>query len=236
TFSPERYIMPSNIYEEYGLEDPRITKIDDYYYITYSVISSCGINVGLLVTTDFKTFSPIGNIFHSDNKDCVIFPQRMNNKYYALHRPSISHFGKLDIWIAESENLQNWGNHKILLDARIKYTESYRIGAGTVPLLTDRGWLEIYHSADKLDRYHLTAMLMDKNNPTKILMKSKRPLIYPTEEYEKKGFVNNVVFTCGMIREEDMLTIYYGVCDQRIACVTLHIDEVWENMEKLSCD
>jgi predicted GH43/DUF377 family glycosyl hydrolase len=227
------FIMPSGIYEEYGIEDPRITQIEDEYYITYSAISSCGINVSLKVTKDFRNFTQVGNILHSDNKDCVIFPEKINDKYYALHRPSISQFGKLDIWTAESNNLVNWGNHKILLDARVTYTESSRVGAGAVPILTDRGWLEIYHSADIHDHYHLTAMLLDKENPNKILMKSKQPLIQPTEDYEKNGFVKDVVFSCGLIKEEDEIMIYYGVCDERIACAKLTIDEIWNNMEVL---
>lgn len=233
TFDPEEVIMPANIYEEYGLEDPRVTELDGRYYITYSAVSGCGINVGLMTTRDFKTFSPLGNIFHSDNKDCVIFPQKIGGKYYALHRPSISQFGKLDIWLAESDNLINWGNHKILLDARVKYAESYRVGAGAVPLLTDLGWLEIYHSADRRDRYHLTAMVFAKDDPTKVIMKSKRPLIFPTEEYEKNGFKENVVFTCGLIREDDILHIYYGAADQRVARASLSLAEVLDDMEVL---
>ena len=98
------------------------------------------------------------------------------------------------------------GQSQILLDARVKYAESYRVGAGAVPLLTDSGWLEIYHSADRRDRYHLTAMVFAKDDPTKVIMKSKRPLIFPTEEYEKNGFKENVVFTCGLIRKTTFCT------------------------------
>jgi predicted GH43/DUF377 family glycosyl hydrolase len=224
-------IFPSNIYEEYGIEDARITKIDNIFYITYSAISSCGINVELIKTLDFKSFERLGNILHSDNKDCVIFPEMINGKYLALHRPSISQFGKLDIWTAESNNLIDWGNHKIMLNARVNYNKSVRVGAGAVPFLTDKGWLEIYHSADENNRYNLTAMLLDKNNPNKILMKSKAPLIEPTEIYEKEGFFGNVVFTCGLINSGDKVTVYYGVCDENIAMAELTIKEIFDNME-----
>ncbi len=232
TFNNE-YIMPNNIYEEYGIEDPRITKIGKTYYITYTAVSSCGMNVALIKTNDFIKFERLGNIFHSDNKDCVIFPEKINGKYFALHRPNISQFGKLDIWTAESSNLIDWGNHKIMLKARVNYTDSSRVGAGAVPLLTERGWLVIYHSADHNNRYHLTAMVLSKDNPNKIIMKSKRPLLEPTEVYEKEGFFQNVVFTCGLLADKDFLDIYYGVCDDSIAYAKLSWKQLWENLEEV---
>lgn len=232
-FSDDVKIMPSNKYEEYGIEDARITQIGDTYYITYAAVSSNGINVALITTEDFINFQRRGIIFHSDNKDCVIFPDKINGKYMALHRPSISRFGRLDIWTAESDNLIAWGNHKVMLDARISFEPSVRIGAGAVPIKTDKGYLVIYHSADANDRYVLTAMLLDANNPNVVLAKSKRPLIEPTERYERQGFVNNVVFTCGLINKGSVLDIYYGVCDQGVAVASVSVQDVFDNMEAL---
>lgn len=233
TLDPRETVFPGNQYEEYGLEDPRITPVDGRFYITYSAVSSCGINVGLMVTDDFRKFERLGNIFHSDNKDCVIFPERISGKFFALHRPSISHFGSLDMWTAESDNLRQWGNHKILKGARVTYGESARIGAGAVPLRTEEGWLVIYHSADHSDRYHLTAMLLDPNDPNRVLKKSVRPLLEATEPFEKGGFVPNVVFTCGLLPGKDALTIYYGVCDQDIAVCEIPLASVLAGMEAL---
>ncbi|MFA5481150.1 MAG: glycoside hydrolase family 130 protein [Bacilli bacterium] len=226
-------IMPETEYESYGIEDPRITEISGVFYITYSAISPFGINVALMRTKDFRIFERLGIIFPFDNKDCVIFPRRINGKYYALHRPSKSDFGSLDIWTAESRDLLHWGNHKVLLDARLTYQESKRLGAGATPFLTERGWVVIYHSADDKQRYHLTAMLLDKNNPNKVLARSRKPLISPTEEYEINGFFSDVVFTCGLTKDGDKLTIYYGVCDENIACCTMAMDEIWTNMEEV---
>lgn len=232
-FEHAEMLFPDNIYEEYGIEDPRITKIGDAYYVTFSAVSSNGINVRLMKTVDFKKFKRFGNILHSDNKDCVLFPEKINGRFYALHRPSISQFGKLDIWLAESDNLSDWGNHQIMLDARINYQPSVRIGAGAVPFLTNRGWVVIYHSADCHHRYHLSAMLLDRSDPHRILMKSKEPLIAPTECYEQKGFVNDVVFTCGLIEGDGYLDIYYGVCDEHIAKCRLSMQELWDNLEAI---
>jgi len=232
-FDESGIILPGGIYERFGIEDPRITKIGSTYYVTFTAVSECGINVGLMATKDFRHFRRLGNILHSDNKDCVIFPKKIGGKYLALHRPSTSEFGKLDIWTAESPNLIDWGNHKIMTSARIDYLPCSRVGAGAVPMATAKGWLVVYHSADAANRYHLTAMLLDKNDPNIVLMRSKHPLVEPTETYEKKGFVDQVVFTCGLVADADQLCIYYGVCDQNIAMCTIPIRDVWDNMEAI---
>lgn len=233
SFDGEAWVLPDNIYEEYGIEDPRITEIEGRFYITYSAISGCGINVGLMVTDDFVKFEKLGYILHSDNKDCVLFPQKIEGKYFCLHRPSISHFGKPDIWIAESDNLRYWGNHKIMPEARAGCKDSERVGAGAAPLKTDKGWLIVYHGADSSTRYHLAAMLLDLQNPNKPVMRSKKALLEPTEEYEKSGFTPNVVFTCGMVPYDGGVRIYYGVCDENIAVADVTMEEIFESMEEL---
>jgi beta-1,2-mannobiose phosphorylase / 1,2-beta-oligomannan phosphorylase len=234
TFPTNGLIAPDNQYEEFGIEDPRITAIGNLYYITYTAVSRHGITVRLMTTADFERFDDRGNIFHSDNKDCVIFPQKVNGKYFALHRPSYSQFGQPDIWTAESDNLVDWGNHKILCDARVSYAESARVGAGAVPFLTDSGWVEVYHSADSMNRYHLAAMLLSENDPNIVIKRSSRPLVEPTEDYERKGFMNNVVFTCGLLQNKTELSVYYGVCDESIALCKISMEEVLSNMEALS--
>jgi predicted GH43/DUF377 family glycosyl hydrolase len=233
-FSKNEVIFPSGKYEEYGIEDPRITLIDAKYYITYTGVSSYGTHVRLMETEDFIKFNKLGTIFSPDNKDCVIFPKKINGKYYSFHRPNKMQHGKLDIWIAESQDLLNWKNHSIFSDARIDFCESIRVGAGSTPILTDKGWLEIYHTADTENRYALVCMLVSKDNPSRIIMKSKEPLITPTEPYEKFGFMQNVVFTCGHLINQDEIYIYYGVCDENIAVCKMSLDNIWNNMEEIN--
>ena len=228
-FTFNKFILPTCIYEEYGMEDPRITKIDDTYYITYSAISSLGINSMLMETKDFVNFNKLGLIFHSDNKDVVLFPRKVNGKYYALHRPSISNFGSLDIWTAESDNLLYWGNHKVLL--RTKDFGYNRLGAGAVPFETEYGFIEIFHFADDDNNYFLGAMLLDKNDPSKMIKFIKKPLVKPTEKYEINGFMPNVVFTCGLIQYENSIDVYYGVCDENIAVANITLDELYSFLE-----
>jgi predicted GH43/DUF377 family glycosyl hydrolase len=227
-------LFPNNLYEEYGIEDPRITKIGEDYYVTYAAVSRHGITVRLLVTKDFQTFEEKGNIFHSDNKDCVLFPDKINGKYFCLHRPSYSQFGRPDIWTAESDNLSDWGNHKIMCEARVPYAVSARVGAGAPPFLSNEGWIEIYHSADDANRYHLAALLLDKNDPNKVLKRSKQPLVEPTEPFEQKGFMNDVVFTCGLIEEEAGIQIYYGACDESIGRCFVAYQDLFNNLEAVA--
>jgi predicted GH43/DUF377 family glycosyl hydrolase len=225
-----RGIFPEGETESFGIEDPRIARIDGRYYITYAAVSPLGINVGLMVTSSFYSFRRLGILFPSDNKDCVLFPRRIKGRYMAFHRPSATDFGKLILWLAESPDLFCWGCHRPLPEATISYGKAARTGAGAPPFLTKKGWVEIYHSADEANHYHLTAMLLDARHPERILAKSRRPLIEPTEEYEKKAFSPDVLFTCGLIPEKNRLLVYYGAGDQSIAVAILSYDELWANL------
>ena len=232
-FSDNVCIFPETDYEEYGVEDARITEIDGVFYITYTAANRQGTFVALMTTKDFKSFERKGVLFSGDDKDCVIFPERINGRYYAMHRPDNDINKSLDIFTAESKDLLKWTSFGALKDARPDFTKSARLGAGAVPLKTEKGYLAVYHSADKNNRYLLCSMLLDRDDPLKVLAKSKKPLIEPTESYEKTGFVNDVVFTCGLTRTGDCLNIYYGVCDKCVAVAFMPISEIWENMEIL---
>lgn len=219
-------LFPSNLYEMYGIEDPRITQMGDTYYINYSAISSVGITTCLASTKDFKTYERHGAIFHPDNKDVEIFPEKINGKYYALHRPSISHFGKPDIWIAESPDLICWGNHRYLLGTREGNWDNGRVGGSAVPIRIKEGWLEIYHGATKDDRYCLGAVLLDANEPWKVIARSEKPIIEPEAEYEVNGFFGSVIFNCGVFYEEDILKVYYGAADTYMCYAEIPVEDI----------
>jgi len=219
-------VYPSNRYESYGIEDPRITQIGKHYYITYSGISELGIVTSLLETTDFISYRRRGNIFHPDNKDVVIFPEQIHGKYYALHRPSCSHYGKPDMWIAESSDLVAWGNHRQLMGVREGLWDEGRIGASAVPVLIEEGWLEIYHGADNQNRYCVGAVLLDKDEPWKVIARSKLPVMVPELPYEMDGFFGNVIFPCGLLLEESKVKLYYGASDTYVAYVELTLDHI----------
>ncbi|HMG91873.1 MAG TPA: hypothetical protein VK589_17575, partial [Chryseolinea sp.] len=134
--------------EAYGIEDCRVAEISGVYYLTYTMVSSCGVGVGLIQTRDWKRFDRKGMILPPHNKDCAIFEEKIKDKYFALHRPSSPELGGNYIWIAESPDCIHWGHHKCLAKTRPGMWDSARIGAGCSPIHTPQGWLAIYHGAD----------------------------------------------------------------------------------------
>ncbi len=223
-------IIPDNIYEAYGIEDARVTLLNGRYYINYSAASSAGITTGLISTPDFKNFKREGIIFCPDNKNVAIFPEKINGKYYALHRPSGSYCSRPEIWIADSNDLICWGNHRRLAGVRPGYWDNGRIGASAVPFRTEHGWVEIYHGATVDDYYCLGVMLLDLNEPWKVMARSEMPFIKPEEEYETEGFFKNVIFSCGLLEDGQQIRLYYGAADKSVACIDYTLDDVLDSV------
>jgi predicted GH43/DUF377 family glycosyl hydrolase len=223
-------IIPTNDYEIFGIEDPRISLIDDTYYISYIAVSPLGVTTCLASTRDFSTFERHGIIFCPENKDVAIFPERIDDRFYALHRPDSPLFKRNEMWLAESPDLLCWGNHRHLMGIRASYWDEVKIGASAVPFRIDAGWLEIYHGADRNNRYCLGAVLLDNRQPWKIIARSDKAIFEPQTDYECKGFFGNVVFSCGLLYEDEKLKIYYGAADTAICYAELPIKEVIENL------
>jgi predicted GH43/DUF377 family glycosyl hydrolase len=216
--------------EAYGIEDCRVTKIESDYYLTYTMVSAVGVGVGLMQTRDWKNFTRHGMIFAPHNKDCAIFPEKINGKYYALHRPSSPSLGGNYIWLAESFDLLHWGNHQCIATTRATFWDSARIGAGAAPIKTSAGWLEIYHGADEQHRYCLGALLLDANDPSRVIARSKEPIMVPAASYELTGFFGKVVFTNGHVVDGDRIRMYYGASDEVICGAELSIPEVLNSL------
>lgn len=228
---------PGTLYEEFGVEDPRITKIHDSYYITYVAVSRHGVSTALASTKDFKTFTRHGIIFHPENKDVLLFPEKIQDRYYALHRPNpASKFAKPEMWLASSPDLLHWGNHEQFLGGRDTW-DIGRIGGGTPPIRTPRGWLEIYHGNSKREEdagigtYSAGALLLDLENPRYII--GRLPQIFvPETEYEKEGFVPDVVFPTGIVPQADRLLVYYGAADTFTGLVEFSLAELMGSVVK----
>lgn len=212
--------------ESWGMEDPRVAKIENKFYITYSSVSKNGVGVSLAVTEDFITFKSLGMILPPTNKDTVLFPECINSKYYMLHRPSPSgKLGDSDIWLSDSTDLIHWGNHKHLCSSREGESwESMKIGAGSTPIRIPEGWLVFYHGVDKNERYSMGYLLLDYNNPYKILYRSKTPIMEPIMQYEKSGFFSETVFPCTAILFGNKIVMYYGAADSNICRVDIKLD------------
>lgn len=226
----EPFIFPSTRHEIYGIEDARITEIDKKYYIYFSAASEVGVGEALVETEDFQKYKHLGMIFAPENKDVLIFPEKINEKYYALHRPVPHSNGHPEMWIAESDNLRYWGNHQHLIGLREGMWDSARIGGGAVPVKTEHGWLAFYHGADKDHFYCMGAVLLDLNDPSKVVARSNQPILIPEKPYEIEGFFGGVVFSCGVIVEGDTIKMYYGVADTSMACCELSLAEVLESL------
>lgn len=225
---PKPALFPDRPSETYGIEDPRITEIDGTYYIQYKCVSPEGICSGLATTKDFVTFEKKGIIFCPENLDVCIFPERVNGRYVALHRPVPRFFGAPNMWVAYSPDLISWGDHHFLMGVQADSWDSGRIGGGAIPIKTKHGWLEIYHGATPDDHYCLGAVLLDLDEPHKIIARGREPIVVPEAPYETTGFVPNVVFTCGALAEGDRVSIYYGAADTVMAGLDMSIGEILE--------
>lgn len=233
-YEPEDFdtrIFANGLLESFGIEDCRVSRLDDEYLLTYTQVSRYGVGVGLIRTRNWKEYDREGMIFPPHNKDCCIFEQKVNGKYIALHRPSGIDLGGNFIWIAESPDLIHWGNHRCVMTTRESSWDSVRVGAGAAPIWTDRGWLEIYHGADANHVYHLGAVLLDLEDPSRVIARSEQPILSPDMDYEKTGFFGNVVFSNGQVIEGDKITLYYGAADEVICGATLSIKEILRSLE-----
>lgn len=227
-YEPEGYplLQGQTGQEAFGVEDCRVALLDGTYYLTYTAVSAQGVGVGLRKTKDWKNFESEGMIIPPHNKDCAIFEEKVNDKFFALHRPSSVDIGGNYIWIAESPDGIHWGKHKCIITTRKDSWDSARVGSGAAPIKTEKGWLEIYHGANSAHRYCLGAFLLDLNDPSILLARTDEPIMIPTADYELIGFFGQVVFTNGHVLNGDELTIYYGAADEFVCAAKFSITEI----------
>lgn len=226
-----------------GSFDPRVTVLEGRAYITYCQYTGHGYRGTIAVTDDFENIEIISSVI-PDNRDIVLFPERINHLYYRLERPFPidSRSQRLyDIWISESPDLVYWGNSELLLCVEDIPYANERLGAGTPPVWTEHGWLSIFHAVD-VDpnrdkngwedkwpkRYTAGVMLQDLQDPRKLIAYSKEPLIAPEATYEVEGgFRNHVIFPGGLIVEDSgEVKIYYGAADTVQCIATTQLDEL----------
>lgn len=232
---PEGYpkLLGEGKLQSFGIEDCRVAKVDETYYLTFTAVSENGVGVGLRTTTDWKNFASHGMIIPPHNKDCAIFEERIQGLFYALHRPSSVDLGGNYIWIASSPDGIHWGNHHCLIKTRPGMWDSARVGAGAAPLRTKMGWLEIYHGANEKHQYCLGAFLMDINDPTKVIARTVEPIMVPSAPYEVSGFFGNVVFTNGHVLQADgdTVTVYYGASDEFVCGANFSLSEILSQLK-----
>jgi predicted GH43/DUF377 family glycosyl hydrolase len=235
-YEPDGYplLVGEGALQTFGVEDCRVTCLDDTYYLTFTAVSGNGVGVGLRTTTDWKKFQSHGMILPPHNKDCAIFEEKINGLYYALHRPSSVDIGGNYIWLASSPDAIHWGNHQCIIKTRQDSWDSARVGAGAAPIKTGKGWLEIYHGANHQHQYCLGAFLLDIDDPAKVIARTEKPIMVPSESYELSGFFGHVVFTNGHIvhPDGDTITVYYGASDEFVCAADFSIKEIFSLLKQ----
>lgn len=228
------------------LYDPRITVIDNEIYLCLAMDTKHGIRACIAkANSDFSDYE-IVSCSLPDNRNMVLFPEKINGYYFRLERPfpmyldgPKSHF---DLWISKSPDLKFWGESKLLLDVEQVPFSNDKIGPAAPPVKTSKGWLVTFHAVDiEADvrgqdtwdigwnkRYSAGIMLLDLEDPTKVIGMSKSPLIAPELPYETdEGFRQNVIFPGGMILEDDgQVKIYYGASDTVECVATADVDDL----------
>ena len=212
---------PFAAYEEFGVEDPRVTRLEDTYLITYSAYSRKGVRIALARTTDFVHLERVSLITQADSRNAVIFPEKFGGLYARLDRPH-SEISPWSIWISYSPDLRFWGDSKLVMNPEPYHWDEMKIGPGAPPIRTEQGWLCIYHGVFRTmagSVYRLGVALHDLQDPSRLVGVSDSWILQPEDPWEVTGYVPNVVFSCGAVPEPDgTVKIYWGGADT-VMCV-----------------
>jgi predicted GH43/DUF377 family glycosyl hydrolase len=243
TVEPARQLRPdfASEAERYGIEDPRITPVGDEYLIAYTGFSTGGPLVRLAATRDFRTYELHGTLMPPEDKDAALFPQTFAGRWALVHRPiAITPGDMAHIWLSWSPDLHYWGEHTLLLPARAGgWWDANKVGLGPPPLLTDRGWLLLYHGVRVTVAgaiYRLGLALLDAEQPDRVLARSSEWVFGPQAPYELAGDVPGVVFPCGWTLADDGDTVhmYYGAADTSICVATASLRKLLDWLERHS--
>lgn len=227
-----------------GCEDPRITLIDDTLYLIYTAFDGWGsLRMALtsILLKDFKNkkwnwkkevlISPPGEM----NKNWVLFPEKINGKFAIMHSfyPEIlvDYFDSLDELDGKKKFIKSNNTRPVDKD---RTWDSWFRGIGPTPLKTKDGWLVLYHAMDHKnpDRYKMGALLLDLNDPTKILYRSKNPILEPEEDYENNGHKWGVVYSCGAVIKEEELFVYYGGADKFVCVASIPAQDLIDSLKE----
>jgi predicted GH43/DUF377 family glycosyl hydrolase len=207
-----------------GCEDARLVKIGDTYHLTYTGFSNRfegDYRICRATSKNLITWERHGVVLDEPNKNSSLFPEKINGKYCLLHRRYP------DIWIAWSDDLIHWTDHTKVLSPIEGTWQDARVGIAGPPIKTPQGWFLIYHAARKADNsYRLGAALLDLNNPAKVLARQAEPIIEPELEWEKYGFVPNVIFSNGHAIKGDDIYVYYGGADTVIGVAAMRMSDI----------
>ena len=218
--------------EEWGLEDPRITYVEElgHWIIAYTAFGPAGPGVSLARTRDFRAFERLGPIMTPDDKNAALLPRRIGGDWVLFHRPTSAEGA--DVWLSRSSDLRSWRSPERVLNRRPGgWWDSARVGMGPPPLETEEGWLVVYHGVRDTvagGLYRAGLALLDRDDPSAVVRRSDEWVLGPSAVYEATGDVPNVVFPCGLVHDErtDRLFLYYGAADTRVGLATANRSDV----------
>lgn len=232
----EPVLEPSSSLDARGVEDPRVTFLDGRFYMAYTAygragphpatgVPPTGITPMYAVSDNLISWRPLGPLVEGeDNKDHAlfpaVFPSNPGGRYLSFHRRPPS------VWLAASDDLASWGDHREVLRPRPGLWDGKRVGAGGPPVATDAGWLMIYHGYDDTHTYRLGTALLDRDEPWRVLKRPAGSILDPEEPWELKGDVPNVVFSCANPVVDGVVYVYYGGADRVIGLATAPLEEL----------
>jgi len=226
--------------EQWGFHDPRVSWIEERgeFGVVYTTHSRWGPQVSLATTRDFKKFDRWGSILPPGHRDAALFPKRFAGKMAILHRSVIE--GKdSSIWIAFSNDLGHWGDHRLLLESRQgPWWDAHHVGVCPPPLETPEGWLVLFYGAGHLSGGHplrLGLALLDLDDPRRVLRRSQEWVFGPQEPYERDGHKRGVIFPCGWVHDKSdgKIRLYYGAARASVCMAEANLADVLDYT--LSC-
>ena len=230
-------LVPQDMSDARGIEDPRVTELDGRFYMCYTAYSSGmpegiapthlggGVTPMIAVSDNLVTWQHLGSIVHGeDDKDHVLFPRKINGRYIAFHRRPPQ------VWLAESEDLIHWEEKfmRPIFGPRPenKDWDAKRVGGNGSPIETEHGWLMLYHGYNEDHVYCIGTCLLDLDDPSKVIRRPKGNILEPNELWELRGDVPNVVFSCANPVVDGTVYVYYGGADHVIGLATCSLDEL----------
>ncbi len=213
-------LSPSSEADARGVEDPRVTELEGRFYMAYTAFDRdspfpavgtppTGITPMYAVSDNLITWETIGPVVRvEDNKDHALFPQKVGGRFVTFHRRPPS------VWLAFSDDMRSWTDHKEILSPRPGLWDGKRVGAGGPPILTDEGWLMIYHGYNDEHVYRMGVALLAKDDPTKVLKRPEEFVLEPQTAWELRGDVPNVVFGTANPVVDGTVYLYYGGADR----------------------
>jgi predicted GH43/DUF377 family glycosyl hydrolase len=225
----ERVIFPITRTQSNGVEDARFVAFEEdgrrTFYATYTAYSGQAIRSELIETDDFLSFrmTPLkGSASH--NKGMALFPRKLGGKYAMIGRQDNE-----NLHLLYSDDVYTWEDGAPILKPTFSW-EFIQIGNCGSPIELDAGWLLLTHGVGPVRRYSIGAALLDRDDPSKVLARSKEPLVHP-EKSEREGYVPNVVYTCGALRHNNQIILPYAISDTYSNFATIKVDDLMDLME-----